>query len=236
MITNHFTSTILTHRVRGKRPDLKRGLSFWTCVPIIGIVVASFIGFCAGVIPWWLNWLIATPCYCYVVICGHDAIHRAAHEDSRLNAVIGWMASVLFAIPFSVVRRAHLSHHAREGKPDDIERFAYLSGWTLPIRWIISNWMYYAILRKSPRREWRDTIVLLPAIVCLLARWPSMTLVGWFLPMQTASGILAIFTIYLPHGRFAKWIGKHAPFLTGYHEEHHAAPSYPWHQAGHIHR
>ncbi len=36
--------------------------------------------------------------------------------------------------------------------------------------------------------------------------------------------------IYLPHGRFARWFSRRTAFVTGFHDDHHAMPGYPWHQ------
>jgi hypothetical protein len=123
-----------------------------------------------------------------------------------------------------------LSHHAREGKPDDIEQFAYRPGWKLPLGLLFGNWFYYSVWPKCSRRERSTAVAAVIASTALLLLWPRPMLLGWFVPMQLVVCFTMVTNIYLPHGRFANWVMTHIPFLTGYHEDHHALPSYPWHQ------
>jgi fatty acid desaturase len=219
------------HRTSGnKRMPVRRGVTFWTFFPVYAAVTGVFACYAVGIASWWVNWALATPLTCYVLICAHDALHGSAHSNPRMNRLVGWLGTSLFVIPFSVVRRAHLSHHARTAKPDDIERFAYKLGWTLPLRWVFGNLCYYAALPKCKRAERIIARGMLVATACLLLMWPRVILVGWILPMQTTVLIFMVNTIYLPHGHFAAWINENIPFLTGYHEDHHAMTSYPWHQ------
>ena len=213
-----------------KRPPVQLGLTAWTFVPTLAAVAGLLVGYCVGFVPWWLNWLVATPLYCYVLICGHDAVHRTAHGNARINRLVGSVSGFVFAIPFSVVRRAHLSHHARVGKPDDIERFAYRMSWTLPLRWLFGNFCYYAVLPRCTTFERLMAGATLTSVGCLLLVSPDGALFGWLLPMQTTVLIYMVLTIYFPHGPFAEWIDRNMPVVTGFHEDHHAMPNFPWHQ------
>ena len=212
------------------RPAVRLGLTTWTFLPTLLAVVCLFLLYLTGALPWWVNWLVATPLYCYILICAHDAVHGSAHDSPWVNRLVGWFGTAVFAIPYPVVRRAHMSHHARPGRLDDIEQFAYRPGWTIPFRWAFGNIMYYAILPKCTAGERVLAVGTLITVGSLLLIWPGAIAIGWLLPMQTTAFIFMFSTIYLPHGRFAAWVNKVIPVVTGFHESHHAQPFYPWYQ------
>ena len=224
-ITNH-------HRKRPAqpKPPLQRGLTFWLVFPLLGAALGLFAGFNLGLIPWWLFCFASLPVYWCFMVAGHDAVHRSTHKNPQLNAFVGWVTNGFFALAFPMIRRAHLSHHAREGKPDDIERFGYRSGWHLPFGLLFGNWFYYAILPECNRRERASAYGTLACFATLFVLWPTQMFWGWWVPMQIVTLYTTVAYIYLPHGRFGDWVNEHLPFLTAYHEDHHASPSYPWHQ------
>jgi fatty acid desaturase len=223
-------STSVDVEIGTTRPAVRLGLTTWTFIPSITAAVGLFLLHRAGALPWWVHWVVATPLYGYILICAHDALHGSAHDNPKLNRLVGWFGTAVFAIPYPVVRRAHLSHHARTGRPDDIERFAYRPGWTMPLRWAFGNLMYYTVLPKCSAQERTLAVGTLITVSGLLILWPAATAIGWLLPMQTAVFIFMFATIYLPHGRFAAWVNEVIPVVTGFHESHHAQPFFPWHQ------
>lgn len=213
-----------------KRSPARLGLTAWTFAPTVAAVVGLWIGYWFHLVPWWINWLLATPLYCYILICGHDAVHSTAHGNRWINKSVGWTSCLVLGIPFTVIRRAHLSHHARVSKHDDFERFAYVPSWILPVRWVFGNLCYYAIFTKCTLVERVMAGATLAGIGFLLLASPEVVFFGWLLPVQTTWLIFMVLTVYLPHGVFANWINEHIPFVTGFHEDHHRIPSYPWHQ------
>ncbi|MDA7541480.1 fatty acid desaturase [bacterium] len=215
---------------RFKRPKLDRGLTAYLFFPAASGVVVFFAGLVANVIPWWLNLMAALPLYWYCYMTAHDAVHRAAHQNQVLNNWVGWISSGLFGLPFSLMRRAHLSHHCNAGRKDDIERFAYVSGWQLPFGVILGNLFFYAHFPKCNFKEKLSAAALVFVVLSLIFYFPQTMLLGWILPMQLVFGLGMFTNIYLPHGPYAKWVEEHVPFVTGFHEDHHAMPSYPWHQ------
>jgi fatty acid desaturase len=198
--------------------------------PTVALVSGLFVGFCVGSVPWWVNWLLAAPLYYFLIICSHDALHGCAHQRRLGNAAVGWMGTQMFGLPYPMVRRAHLSHHVRDGAADDIEQFAYKPGPTLPLRLAFGNWMYYLYLPKCGPTEWVLAGATVLGTVAAFLLCPRESLLGWFLPMQTAACYIAITTIWIPHGPCSGWWMDNFPFVTGYHEDHHAQPSYPFHQ------
>lgn len=81
------------------RPPLRLGLTSWTSVPTVGAVAGLIVEYCSGLILWWVNWLAATPLNCYVLIFAQDALHGAAHGSPRINRLVEWAGTAVFAIP-----------------------------------------------------------------------------------------------------------------------------------------
>ncbi len=230
MCSSKQESSIAIRTTRDAKPPVRKGLTFWLFFPTVLIVVVSFAAFCTGAISWWQNWLFATPLYYFLIIFSHDALHSTAHPNRLANKVVGWIGTQMFAVPFPVVRRAHLSHHAKEGADDDIEQFAYNRGPTLPIRILFGNWMYYEYLPKCPKKDWVLAAATVMVTFFLFMFFPRQTFLGWFLPMQTGTCYIMVTTIWIPHGPYSKWWMDNMPFVTGFHEDHHAQPNYPFHQ------
>lgn len=213
-----------------ERPGIDRGLTAYLFIPAASGVVVLFACYRANVIPCWINMIAALPLYWYCYITAHDAVHRAAHKNLALNNWVGRISTVLFGLPFSLMRRAHLSHHRYAGKTGDIERFAYRSGWQLPFGVMLGNLFFYAHFPKCNCREKRSAVLMIFVVLSLILYSPKFMLLGWILPMQLVFGLGMFTNIYLPHGPYAKLVEKYIPFVTGFHEDHHAMPSYPWHQ------
>ena len=212
------------------KPPVKKGLTFWLFIPSVLLVIWLFVEFESGAISWWENWLLASPLYYFLIILSHDAVHSTAHKNRFANNLVGWLGTAIFAIPFPLVRRAHLSHHAREGDADDIEQFAYKRGPTLPVRILFGNLMYYRFLSRCSSRLWGLAIVTVVAFIFLFGFFPRESLLGWFLPMQTGTCYIMFTTIWIPHGPRSRWWMDNFPVVTGFHEDHHAKPNYPFHQ------
>ncbi len=82
-----------------RRPPVRLGLTAWTFVPTVTAVVGLWVGYWVGLVPWWAHWLLATPLYCYILICGHDAVHNTAHRNSWVNSAVGWVSLLVLGIP-----------------------------------------------------------------------------------------------------------------------------------------
>jgi hypothetical protein len=107
---------------------------------------------------------------------------------------------------------------------------SYEPGWQLPFGVLLGNLLFYAHFPKCNFREKLSAALLVFVALSLIFYFPQTMLLGWILPMQLVFGLGMFTNIYLPHGPYAKWVEKHVPFVTGFHEDHHAMPSYPWHQ------
>lgn len=214
---------------------IRRGLTSWMFLANL-IALAVAVGLWRTLdVPYLVFLPVASMLYFHVAICCHDAIHRAAHRNRRVNSAVGWVATWLFGAAFPVFKKGHLSHHARSEKPDDIERHAYRTTWQLPFRWVASNWMYYIVWPQLNRRERMQTVAVLAGYAALLVAAPVPVLLGWVIPMQLATAAFSFHTVWLPHGPLKAVALAWFPAATGYHADHHARPAYPWHQYRQLH-
>ena len=85
--------------VKIERPPIRRGLTFWLFLPTVVLAVTSFVAFCSGAIPWWLNWALIAPLYYFLIICSHDALHCSAHRttDRDFNPLQNNILASIFA-------------------------------------------------------------------------------------------------------------------------------------------
>ena len=121
-------------------PKVERGLTSYVFLAAIlgsGVLLNLYLN---GSIPWWTYCSLSITPHWFFLVAAHDALHQSAHSNAKMNRVIGWLANGFFLLPYPLIRRAHLFHHAREGTEDDIEQFGHRPGFTLPIRLILGMW------------------------------------------------------------------------------------------------
>ena len=214
-----------------ERPKVRRGLTAYLfLLAAIGIAIST-ASYCVGALQLWAHLTASIPLYWFCYVAAHDSVHRAAHRNKGINNLIGWFSTGLFGLPFSLMRTAHLSHHRHVEKEEDIESFAYRMGWQLPFGILFGNLFFYSYFPKCDFRQKLSTIGFVASLMLVIFGLASTKLLlGWFLPMQLVFGFGMFTNIYLPHGPHAEWLDKNMPFVTGFHEHHHAIPSYPWHQ------
>jgi len=220
------------HRSNHAGPKTERGTTALVVFFVSIINLPLVIVYLNGLISWVLYAALSFPLHWFYLVAGHDALHRSAHSNPKINRLIGWIYNGFFLLPFPMIRRAHLLHHAKGGSEDDVESFGYRAGWTLPIRLAMGMWCFYRFLPRCKLGVQLQAAALLGAAVLLTILWPIQVIWGWLIPMQVMSITTSFFYIYLPHGKFARWVNQNIPFLTGYHEDHHASPKYPSHQIG----
>jgi beta-carotene hydroxylase len=181
-------------------------------------------------------WLVLVPVYFFIAICVHDAVHRSAHSNPTLNAVVGWTGAALHGMNFAMLRRQHLLHHSHLGQKSDEETYVYRSAWTLPLRLLTVHLFCFLTLVKAPKREQWQGVAFLASCGIGLAYFPAELFWGWCLPMLTSNAAFTWASVYLPHGPLGNWVHRNVPQLTGYHEEHHAVPQLPWYQVASVAR
>jgi fatty acid desaturase len=186
----------------------------------------------------------------------HDAVHKSVSRTGWINEVIGRVLSVLWLVPFPVMRFVHIEHHRntndREKDPD------YWSGSGsrvfLPFRWLTQDLHYCAFYFKGIGRrpaaevfEFVLTNVLFLSIFgafIWFGYWKEILLFG-LLPNRLAVSFLAYSFDYLPHNPHQitsdenpfeatkiRPVGLLTPLLLyqNYHLIHHLYPAIPFYK------
>lgn len=216
-------------------PVLRRGRATQWLVGCWLTLLGSGLATTQG-LPLGLHVAIATCALVMLMVVAHDAIHSAAHPSQRLNALVGWLASVACGVPFSMLMNNHLRHHRHVDTDADPERFCLGPAWQLPLRWPAMLAFYYLDTwprLRSPAR--RQAALFLGSLIVLVSALPHLLWL-WVLPLLCAATLFACFTVWLPHGPLAATVMRQWPALTGYHDDHHARPAFPAHQYGDLHR
>ena len=140
----------------------------------------------------------------------HDALHRAASSNQRINDWIGRIGLALAAphVVFELFRYDHMLHHRFANDPRDPD--LYMSGhWlTLPFRWASFD-LYYVVhnLRSADPRAKEAlqkafpqalvTVVLVALLTYAGYGWPVFML--WFIPSRVAIALIGFTFLWLPH-------------------------------------
>lgn len=212
-------------------PRARRGGS----VGLLGVAVTLFT-VSALLLPFALHLLVGAGALVIAMIVAHDAIHSAAHSNVKVNRAIGWAASFACGVPFVMLASNHLRHHRLVDTAQDPERFCLGPAWQLPARGVAMLGFYYVeAWPRLDRRARLSVIIFVLASMSVLMLVPAL-LVTWSLPLMVAAVLFATFTVWLPHGPYGELVMRVAPFLTGYHDDHHARPAVPSLQYGELHR
>lgn len=214
-------------------------LTAWVCLLAFLLIYRSPEPSVAGI---GLSWsdplvyifvLLQAHLYTGVFITAHDAIHGVvAPNNKRVNNVIGWVATMLFAYnsyaKLSAGHHLHHRHAATEHDPD------YHRGNANMLLW-------FTDFARSYVSVWQ--ILAMAITYNVLKIWFPMEnlIVFWMIPAFLSTFQLFIFGTYLPHrghhdnpphnarsqGLNHVWAFVSCYFF-GYHSEHHDQPYLPW--------
>jgi beta-carotene/zeaxanthin 4-ketolase len=167
-------------------------------------------------------------------ITSHDSIHGTISKNRKVNYILGWITSVMYAFfPYDILRKNHYEHHMHVGTakdPDFNVKTQNVFRW-----WFGFLWHYGNI--------WQ--LVGFGTSLAVLSIWlPAINIIIlWFFPAFLSSFQLFYFGTYLPHklphhnldpthkSRSQKknhiWALLSCYFF-GYHLEHHKYPNVPW--------
>ena len=175
---------------------------------------------------------IQTHLYTGLFITSHDAMHGSVSKNRRLNHLIGYVTSMLFA--FNFYNRLIVKHHehhrfvATDDDPDYHESGHF---------WL---W-YWNFLKRYITLE--QLILITVSLQLLRFIFPLENLIlFWSIPSILSTFQLFYFGTYIPHKAGHNAENKHKSrslgknhlraflscYFFGYHYEHHDAPGVPW--------
>ena len=175
---------------------------------------------------------IQTHLYTGIFITSHDAMHGSVSKNRKVNYVIGYITSFLFAFnSYDVLIVKHHEHHrfvATDKDPDyhDSGKF----------------WLWYWNFLKRYITV-RQLILITVSLQLLWLIFPLENLIlFWSLPSILSTFQLFYFGTFIPHNDGHEHDNKHKSrtleknhllaffscYFFGYHYEHHDAPAVPW--------
>ncbi len=176
--------------------------------------------------------LLQTHLFTGLFITAHDAMHGSISRNKKINHLMGWVTSILFA--FNFYNRLIVKHHehhkfvASENDPDYHE-----SG---------NFWLWYWTFIKK-YTTLKQLILMTISLQLLRLVFPlDNLLLFWILPGILSTFQLFYFGTYIPHKDGHEHHNKHKSnslkknhlwafiscYFFGYHYEHHDAPGVPW--------
>lgn len=182
----------------------------------------------------YLHTLIQAYLFTGLFITGHDAMHGSVNQNRKLNNLIGWVSTLLFAfLSFSRLRKNHYLHHlypASEKDPDFYKRS------NNPFVW----WGVFIVRYVT---WWQLLLMALTYNLLMLKFSESKILFFWVIPAILGTFQLFFFGTYIPHRLpHTGGMGPHRArtlrknhllamagcYFFGYHREHHESPVTPW--------
>ena len=182
----------------------------------------------------WVHMLIQTWLFTGLFITAHDSMHGTISANRKLNNVIGFSATLLFAgMWYPMLIKKHKMHHINPGTALDPD---YYTGKQNFFAWWFSFMKAYVTI-------WQILIMAGLFNLGLLYFSEIQLIVLWIIPSILATFQLFYFGTYLPDrlphitemGIYkSRTLKKNhlwamlSCYFFGYHYEHHASPQTPW--------
>ena len=182
----------------------------------------------------WVHMLIQTWLFTGLFITAHDSMHGTISGNRKLNNVIGFSATLLFAgMWYPMLIKKHKMHHVNPGTALDPD---YYTGKQNFFIWWFSFMKSYVTI-------WQILIMAGLFNLGLLFFSEIQLIVLWIIPSILATFQLFYFGTYLPDrlphitemGIYkSRTLKKNhlwamlSCYFFGYHYEHHASPQTPW--------
>ena len=182
----------------------------------------------------WVNILVQTWLFTGMFITAHDAMHGSISQHKKVNLLLGYVSTLLFAgMWYPILTKQHKLHHLNVATALDHD---YKTGDQQFFKWWFSFMRHYLTI-------WQILIMALLFNLGLLFFTELQLLLLWILPSILATFQPFYVGTYLPHRL------PHTPdmepyksrsqkknhvlaflscFFFGYHYEHHAFPETPW--------
>jgi len=186
----------------------------WPTVMIMTYIVVGVVAVDAavvrGLISLWIGMLLNVLTMYPMFHVMHDAMHRAASSNVRLNDWIGRIGLFMVGphVSLELSRYAHMRHHRFTNGPEDPDHYTHGSWWTRPLRWMTFDFSYvvYTLRGNDPRARKALNATLPYTVMTLIAigvlvdmgyGWHVLML--WFIPSRIVVGLIAFVFLWMPH-------------------------------------
>ena len=224
----------------GRAPyPVRPGLTFWLGLTLALTSISSFLAWRGNAVVGdnaalhaGLSWhlLVSVPCLYFLCICVHDGVHGVLLRRRWASQGAAWILSLVICLPFPLLQAAHLKHHGRLGRDDDPEAIVYdVSLPLLLVRLPFIPFFYLRSLRGMGGAAIAFTFLHLATVATLMLAVDDVAL-GWALPVLLAITWFGFTTVYVPHGPLAARLMPWLRANSGWHDDHHRDPRYPFHQ------
>lgn len=222
-------------------PPPKPGLTLLLGSTLALTSISSAAAFCVGDVSFVGHLVVTVPCLYFLCICIHDGVHGVLVRRKRLGNLAGFVLSLVIALPFPLLQSAHLKHHrviARRASADvdddDPEAIVYRA--SLPALLLRLPFIPFWYLRSL--RDMRAGSIALTLLHLSLVITAAVLLTGagidvvttWIAPVLLAIGWFGFTTVYVPHGPHKAILMRVFNAHSGWHDDHHRDPRYPFHQ------
>lgn len=201
-------------------------LHLWYCLTNVNVSLSN--------VYLYLGVIVQAYLYTGLFITAHDAMHGSISKSGKVNSVIGYICSVLFAgLSYKKLRKNHFMHHSFPGTDKDPDYCSYSGNFFI---WWASFLKRYISL----------TQIIFMAVVFNLLKLITGEISVWIffvLPVILSTFQLFYFGTYLPHrtphshemlphnSRTQKknhLLAMLSCYFFGYHYEHHESPKTSW--------
>lgn len=229
-----------------------RNPTVWMFAAFLVALVAS-VSYLWGAVPAWAAIALGVIARYLGFTVMHEASHRVAHGDRRVNEFLGWPTGLALTVTLPMFRSCHTKHHSYTNQPDidpDID-VVRSPRWLRPL-WLLSPlWTYRARYfgrgwAKTRSHLWMQVAVdvaIVAGIVASVATGHTVALLVVFVaPVLVSLALLALAFDLIPHLPYDSTERFHdtraLPSRTlnvlflgqNYHLVHHLWNSVPWYR------
>ncbi len=177
---------------------------------ILGGVIGTDILALSQRLPLWGACLLNVVFMYPVFHVAHDATHRSASSNVRLNDWMGRLALLAVApqVSLSTFRYSHMIHHRFTNEAKDPDHYTHGPWWSLVLRWMTFDLSYvvYNLRSGDPRgiKTLKDTLPLAFAtltVACTLTYfgYGLEVLMLWLVPARVTTALIGFVFLWLPH-------------------------------------
>lgn len=217
------------------------------------ITLAASLSYLWGAVPAWGAIALGTLARYVGFTVMHEASHRVAHRNRRVNDLLGWPGALALTVTLPMFRSCHTKHHSYTNQPEidpDMD-VARSPGWLRPLWLLAPLWTYRARYyghgwAKTRRQWWAQLVVDVAVVATILASVmtgnATELLVVFVIPVLASLSLLALAFDLIPHLPFDSterfYDTRALPSRTlnvlflgqNYHLVHHLWNTVPWYK------